>query len=317
MKIWMTGGGGFVGSNIVRQALAQHHHVTTTVHSFQSPSTAAFRTDRVDMKDGIAVRRSIEQCRPDALIHCAILNDLANLYADRRSGWDAYVTSSRTIVHLAKEFDIPMVLVSTDWVFDGTQGGADESTPPNPINIYGMLKLASEMVVLEHGGAVARVSGVNGVHYARPNMPREQDQGFGFFVASLVDSLRAKKSFSVWSDPAINMIATPSLASDSADMILEIAANRYSGVFHCCGAESVGRLDLAKAACKVFELDESLLHTSAPVWGEGPRFLVPHDTSITAPRTTAILGRKLLPLNDMLERFRGEYVAFLGEKGWQ
>lgn len=28
-----------------------------------------------------------------------------------------------------------LVLVSTDWVFDGTQGGADEPTPPNPISV--------------------------------------------------------------------------------------------------------------------------------------------------------------------------------------
>ena len=51
---------------------------------------------------------------------------------------------------------LPFCLVSTDWVFDGTQSGATEDTPPNPINLYGFLKAASEIVTLERGGAVAR-----------------------------------------------------------------------------------------------------------------------------------------------------------------
>ena len=38
-----------------------------------------------------------------------------------------------------------MVLVSTDWVFDGTQGPAAEDDPPSPVNPYGFLKAASEL----------------------------------------------------------------------------------------------------------------------------------------------------------------------------
>jgi dTDP-4-dehydrorhamnose reductase len=81
------------------------------------------------------------------------------------------------------------VLVSTDWVFDGTQSGADEATPPNPVNLYGVMKLASEMVTLERGGAFARISGVQGLHLARPATPWAQDRGFGYFAASIVESL--------------------------------------------------------------------------------------------------------------------------------
>ena len=73
-----------------------------------------------------------------------------------------------------------VVLVSTDWVFDGTQGPAREDDPPNPINAYGFLKAASELVVLEAGGTVARIAGVQGVHRAKPNTPRAQDAGFGY-----------------------------------------------------------------------------------------------------------------------------------------
>ena len=85
------------------------------------------------------------------------------------------------------------MLVSTDWVFDGTQAGATEDEPPNPINAYGFLKAASELVVRERAqrGAVARIAGVQGVHWARPARRARQDAGFGYLVAALVAALRA------------------------------------------------------------------------------------------------------------------------------
>jgi dTDP-4-dehydrorhamnose reductase len=311
VRIWMTGGTGFVGSNIVRAAIASNHQVTTTVHSFRSSTPLTYAVDSVDMTDANAVQRSIANAQPDLLIHCAIVNDLAELYADRRGGWDGYVSSTRVIAKAAATAGIPMILVSTDWVFDGTQAGADEETPPNPINIYGFYKAASELVALEHGAAVARVSGVNGVHYARPHTPRHQDPGFGYFVASMVDALRADNPFTVFMDPTINMVATPSLASDCADIILQIGAEKLGGVFHCCGAKSIGRLELAHAACKLFGLDASLIRTGPPDWGLGPRYLVPHDSSIVAPRTEKLLKRKAIPLDTLLGRFKDEYNQFV------
>ena len=125
----------------------------------------------MDLTDAAAVATSVRAFAPDVVVHSAILNDWARMYADRQLAWDTYVEATRSTIDAADEVGAAYVLVSTDWVFDGTQGGADESTPPNPINLYGFLKFASEMVVLERGGAVGRVSGVNGLHRARPTTP--------------------------------------------------------------------------------------------------------------------------------------------------
>ena len=60
---------------------------------------------------------------------------------NRRAAWDGYVGATRNVVDAAG--DAQVVLISTDWVFDGTQAGATEDEPPNPINVYGFLKAAS------------------------------------------------------------------------------------------------------------------------------------------------------------------------------
>ena len=312
MKVWITGGTGFVGSNIVHRAIEQGDEVMTTVHTFQPPPAALYATDAVDMTDENAVFTSIDRFGPDLVVHCAILNDFGGLYRDRTAAWNAYVTSTAITAHAAAEMGAAYVLISTDWVFDGTQGGADEATPPNPVNFYGVLKMASELVALGRGAAVARISGVNGLHRARPSSPRRQDPGFGYFVLSLVDALRDGRAFTVWEADNINMIATPSLASDSADQILEIGRRRLSGIFHCCGGDAVGRMELAHLACEVFDLDPGLLRSGPPDPEAMPGAPIPYDTSIVATRTSRLLGRKPAGVRDLLVRFRDEYEAAAG-----
>jgi dTDP-4-dehydrorhamnose reductase len=281
----------------------------TAVHRFRPAAATGYATDQLEMTDRDAVQSSIERFRPDVVVHCAILNDFSALYRDRRTGWDSYVTATGIAADAAASVGASFVVVSTDWVFDGTQSGADEDTPHNPVNIYGVLKLASELTALERGGAVARISGVNGVHRARPDSPRRQDPGFGYFVASLVDSLSRRQPFTVWESENINMIATPSLASESAELILRIGERRLQGNFHCCGRDAIGRMGLARLACEVFELDPSLLRSGPPDDDAMHGASIPYDTSITAPRTSRLLDHQPTPLRELLVRFRREYEA--------
>jgi dTDP-4-dehydrorhamnose reductase len=306
MRVWVSGGGGFVGSNIVHAAVEAGHEVLTTAQTFVPPADAPYEVATVDMTDVDAVAMSIGEFGPDTVIHCAIMNDWDRMYADRKTSWDAYVGATRATAYASNDNDSAYVLVSTDWVFDGTQAGADEDTPPNPINLYGSLKLASEMVALEAGGAVARVSGVNGLHLARPTTPRSQDRGFGYFVASLVDALSKGDIFTVWEGDDINMVATPSLALECGEIMLDIGERRANGVFHCCGADAVTRRELAELACEVFGLDSELLRFGRPDPDSMLAAPVPYDTSLSTPRTDRILNRTATPVRQLLHRFKNQ-----------
>ncbi len=295
MRVYVTGASGFVGSNVARVFEARGAELAAPGHR------------EVDATDLEAVRRSVDAFRPDAIVHCAILNDFAALYANRQAGWDAYVGATRNLVDAANAAGARMLLVSTDWVFDGTQGGATEETAPNPINLYGFLKAASEIVVggRAERGSVARIAAVQGFHRA----PREQDAGFGYFVSALVERLRAGERFGVWESDDINMIATPTLASDAAELMWRILERDLDGIFHCCGGEAVDRRTLAMRAAQVFELDPTLLDIRTPPPAGalpgpagGPPAPVPYDTSLDAQRTAAALDVELPDVTEMLRR---------------
>ena len=288
MRVYVTGASGFVGSNVARVFEAHGAELATPSHG------------EVDVTDPGALARSVAEFRPDAIVHCAILNDFAALYADRRAGWDAYVGATRNLVDAANDTGARMLLVSTDWVFDGSQSGATEDTPPNPINLYGFLKAASELVVRERAerGSVARIAAVQGTHRA----PRQQDAGFGYFVAALVERLRAGERFGVWEDEHINMVATPTLASDAAALMWRILECDLDGIFHCCGGEAVDRRTLATRAAHVFELDPALLDLGVRPPADALLAPVPYDTSLDATRTAAALGVELPDVTEMLRR---------------
>ena len=295
MRTILTGASGFVGSNIDK-VLTDRHGDTVL-------------RERIDMTDRDAVFAQVQAANADAVIHCAILNDWERMHADRTAAWNAYVEATRNYADAAAAADIPFCLVSTDWVFDGTQSGAEESTPPNPVNLYGFLKAASEIVALDRGGSVARVMGVNGTHWARPASPRAQDPGVGYFVASLVDALEQGQPFTVWEGNDINGVASPSLGAMCGEVMRSVVAGGHQGIFHCCGAQATTRRELAEATVEAFDLDRSLLHFGPAPSDSFVGQTIPFDTSVSAVATAERLGTPLLSLDQLLAAFRHERSA--------
>jgi dTDP-4-dehydrorhamnose reductase len=302
MRIFVTGAGGFVGSNLVAGFSERH-----------GAEVLAPDHDTIDVTDGPLLKRAISATRPDAVVHAAIWNDPQALLTRRRRAWDAYVRATRNVVDAANAVDARVVLISTDWVFDGGCAPARESDPPNPVNPYGFLKAASELVITERAGrgTVARIAAVQGIHRGGRRPPRAQDAGFGYLVASLVESLRAGRAFTVWDGAGLNRRATPTLASDAAELIWRALERDIGGILHCCGGEHTDRIGLVRRATDAFELDPELLAVGPPppsaLPGRAPGAgRIPEDTRLDATATATALGVELPNLDTTLARLRHE-----------
>jgi dTDP-4-dehydrorhamnose reductase len=301
----VTGATGFVGGTVAAVLAAKGHEVRALVRR-EPVAELPWPTTVVDTEDAASLAKALQGC--EAVAHLAIFNDFHGIYADRRAGFDGFVGLTRRVVGAANDAGALVGYVSTDWVFDGTGHLVSEDEPPNPVNYYGFLKAASELVVLERAraGFVARVGGVQGLHQTQPSGPRSQDVGFGYFVLSLVDALRHGRRFLVWEDPLINSVATPIVSPEIGALFARAVDRRAEGVLHFAGGTVVTRRELAQATCQAFGLDADLLDFGPPPDEARLPAPVPYDTSMSGEATMARLGTRAHTIAEQLGALRRE-----------
>lgn len=122
MKVFVTGGTGFIGGEVVRQLRARGDEVVCLV---RSPEKAAELTDlgceivAGALGDEAAIRQGMEGC--DAVIHAAAMYEVGIPVKQHPAMYDANVRGTERVLHAALEAKIPKVVyVSTVGVFGNT-----------------------------------------------------------------------------------------------------------------------------------------------------------------------------------------------------
>ena len=317
MKLYITGGTGLVGSNIIRLARQQGHEIIASQYGPEPEWHVDYELDPLDMGDAEAIKKSILKHKPDAVIHAAAIVDQIFMDTKRELSWQIMVNGTRAFAEACREIDARLVFVSSDWVFDGRQEGVlTEDSPPKPVNFYGVMKMASEcelgaMDGLNYG--VGRLAGVYGFNYAAPSLLRKDNGLGGDFVNFAIHNLVAGKLAPIWMGPQVNEVANPTLASDGADMLLRLAMHDGNGIFHCFGSEYINRLELSYLIADVFEVGRNLVVPVAtdPVVLDIHRHIgIPYRTMSSTEKTSKVLGRIAFNAREGLEAFKKEWEAF-------
>jgi len=136
MDLLVLGGSGFLGREIIRQALLGRHHVTATFHTRALPS-AGVDWRPLDLRHRADVTALVAWLRPDVIINVAY----------RQGDW---ATTADGAIHVAlavASIASRLVHVSSDAVFAGTKPSYDETDLPDPTTPYGAAKAAAETAV--------------------------------------------------------------------------------------------------------------------------------------------------------------------------
>jgi len=136
MRLLITGANGQLGTELTRQAGG--HDVLAVDYQ------------ELDITDARAVNCCVDKYRPDAVINAAAYTAVDRAEEDRDAAFAVNRDGAANLAAACARLDIPLVHVSTDYVFDGRKPSPYvEEDAPNPLGVYGRSKLAGEEAVRE------------------------------------------------------------------------------------------------------------------------------------------------------------------------
>jgi dTDP-4-dehydrorhamnose reductase len=123
--------------------------------------------DELDITQGEAVRRFVGEVAPRAIINAAAYTAVDRAESEPEAAHAINVLGPEHLAGVAAELDIPLLHVSTDYVFDGQKSGAySEDDPVAPLGVYGRTKEEGERRVraIHPNHIILRTSWVYGIY---------------------------------------------------------------------------------------------------------------------------------------------------------
>jgi len=149
MKFVVTGGAGFIGSNIVRQLLKQNHTPIVIDNLYRGKieriSSLDVEFHKVDIRDFDQLRNILKNS--DGVFHEAALTDVQESFTRQQEYIDVNVKGTENIFRIAKELNLKIVYASSSSVYGNPKKiPIFENSERNPINPYGKTKLEDEFL---------------------------------------------------------------------------------------------------------------------------------------------------------------------------
>ena len=152
-KALVTGGAGFLGGVLKQRLLADGWDVVSSDRVPDTVSHPRLKSVLGDLRDRELMEATMREGGFDAVFHCAAA--LAHgLHVDREDIWTSNVDGTRVLAELASRHGVPkLVFISTNCLWARNLGHAvAEEEVPQPVEIYGESKWASEKVLREFEG---------------------------------------------------------------------------------------------------------------------------------------------------------------------
>ena len=223
MKVFVTGVKGQLGHDVMNE-LAK-----------RGLEGIGVDMEEMDITDAEACERVIKEAAPDAVIHCAAYTAV-DAAEDNRDL--CHMVNGEGTKHIAKvcgELDIPMMYISTDYVFNG-QGERpwEPDDHREPLNVYGLTKYEGEIAVEQllkkyFIVRIAWVFGLNGKNFIKTMLRLGKERG----AVSVVD----------------DQIGSPTYTYDLARLLVDMIQTDRYGRYH---ATNEGLCSWYEFACEIF-----------------------------------------------------------------
>ena len=222
-----------------------------------------------------------------AVINCAAYTNVEKAESEANRAYQVNGTAVGRLGVLARQANIWVLHISTDFVFDGESDRAYlETDTPNPINAYGRTKLAGEQLLAESGcnHCIMRLEWTYGLHG-------------NDFVTKLLKKTETDKLLKVVDD----QVGSPTATTEVAKLICKLLQKKPDGLFHFASAGYVSRFETAKFILDKLNLSVEL--SSCKTSDYVSAAVRPLNSRFDCSKIKALLDGPIEPWQGPLERF--------------
>ena len=201
MNVLVTGANGQLGSEIQNNT----HRISNYYFS---------DADSLDITDARAIRAFVQQHAINLIVHCAAYTNVDKAEDDCATAQAINHTAVAHLASVCKEFQLPLIHISTDYVFGGTKNTPyRETDATQPLGVYGRTKLAGEQAIQNSGieHLIIRTSWLYSLRFGNN------------FVKTIQRLSGERPQLKVVAD----QVGTPTNAADLADFIVQAIENAW------------------------------------------------------------------------------------------
>ncbi len=206
--------------------------------SKEKVSVFPFTRNQCDITRIEQLQAAFDSVRPDAVIHCAAYTAVDKAESEPENCNEVNVHGTENVVEMCIRYNDSIMLLSTDYVFDGSGSRPYEiSDPRHPVNQYGISKAKAEDIVLQaEKSYVVRTSWMFG---AGQN-----------FVRTIIELARKNKDISVVND----QIGSPTYSEDLAPLLVKIISDGKYGIYHATNEGICSWTGLAEESLRLMKI---------------------------------------------------------------
>lgn len=224
MKVLVTGVKGQLGYDVVKEL------------EKRGMEAVGVDIEEMDITDAASVDAVIKAANPDAVIHCAAYTAVDAAEDNEEICRKVNAEGPQNIANVCRELDIPMIQISTDYVFEGIGERAWEPEDERkPVSVYGQTKYEGELAVQNTLDKyfivrIAWVFGINGKN----------------FVKTMLNLGKTRDKLTVVCD----QFGSPTYTYDLAKLLVDMVQSDKYGVYH---ATNEGFCNWYEFACEIFK----------------------------------------------------------------
>lgn len=212
MKILIIGKTGQLGSVLIEDAIISGHEVFAPLKQ------------ELDISNDDPFLGIMKVYKPEVVINTAAFHNVPLCEVEPIKAFQLNCIAVKKMAEISQDFDSWFVSFSTDYVFGGEKRSPyKESDTPNPLQIYGLSKLAGEYAALSYENSIIiRTCGLYGLKGAA-------SKGGNFVDNRIKDSKQHARI-----DISNDQIVSPTYAGDLSKAVLQLIAHpsKKKGIYH-------------------------------------------------------------------------------------